>query len=358
MKINWYRHSVLAINFGVMSSLSTSYYFFNKTKHLSHASYTDYLFSKNAWLSFLITVCIYGANVGASILLDLLLNKINRKRKIPLSRMVRNILFFTNGLFVSIVSYYFFLSLFLWFFFQVPFQSFYTTEHLHLSDFLGVILVSFFIIMIVFVFSYNDQLRALELKNKEMEIALQKSQIAHMKEQLSPHFLFNNLNVLISTIQEDPIKAEQFARSFSKIYRYVLERLDNSSCSVGEEVAFIKDYIYLLNVRYDQAIDFLIDDEVTNWGEVQIPTLSLQLLIENVVKHNAIPSEGKITVTLKVEKEHLVMENQKYSKPKQEYSTGVGLSNLSRRCQLLFKREIEIKDLIASFSVSIPLQKK
>lgn len=358
MKINWYRHLALAINFGVMSSLSTSYYYFNKGKHLTQASFSDYIFSKNALLSFLITMCIYGTNVATSLLLSFYLDKREQKTQVPLSRKVRNILFFSNGLVVSIVSYYFFLSVLLWFFYKVPFQSFYAGENLHFSDFLGVVLISFFIIMIVFVFSYHDQLRVLEIKNKEMEIALQKSQIAHMKEQLSPHFLFNNLNVLISTIQEDPVKAEQFARSFSKIYRYVLERLDYASCALEEEVAFIQDYVYLLNVRYDQAVDFKISDEVAQWGATQIPTLSLQLLIENVIKHNAIPSEGKIAVTLSVVDGNLVMSNEKYAKPKSEDSTGLGLQNLSNRCQLLFHKKVEIEEIANHFTVRIPLHSK
>ncbi|MDM1043872.1 histidine kinase [Myroides sp. 1354] len=355
MKINWYRHLILAVNFGIVSSLSTSYYFYTKTKQVTEASFSDYLFSKNAMLSFLITLSIYGANVLTSLLLSYFLDRREQKTQVPLSRKLRNILFFANGLCVSVLSYYFFLSVLLWIFYQMPFQSFYSGKNLHLSDFLGVLLISFFIIMIVFVFSYNDQLRVLELKNKEMEIALQKSQIAHMKEQLSPHFLFNNLNVLISTIQEDPVKAEQFARSFSKIYRYVLERLDDSSCALAEEVAFIRDYIYLLNVRYDQAIDFQIDDAITPWEEVQIPTLSLQLLIENVVKHNTIPSQGKLVVVLSVEDGNLVMRNEKYGKPKLEYSTKLGLKNLSKRCQLLLQKEIEIEDEVDYFSVKIPL---
>ncbi|MGG5575806.1 histidine kinase [Myroides sp. C15-4] len=70
------------------------------------------------------------------------------------------------------------------------------------------------------------------------------SMLVAQEIQLSPHFLFNNLNVLISTIQEDPEKSEQFARSFSKIYRYVLARLDESSCVLSDELAFIQDYLW------------------------------------------------------------------------------------------------------------------
>lgn len=358
MCVNWYRHITLAVSFGVVSSMSTSYYYFNKARHVTDFSYVDYLFSKNALLSFLITLLIYGANVATTLLLNFMLNKRDQKAKIPLRRNLRNIVFFANGLLVSIFSYYFFLSVLLWAFYDVSFSSFYSGRNLHLADLLGVVLISFFIILIVFVFSYNDQVRLLELKNKEMEIALQKTQIAHMKEQLSPHFLFNNLNVLISTIQEDSAKAEQFARSFSKIYRYVLERLDDTSCALADELLFIKDYVYLLNVRYDNAIDFHIDKEVMQNSEVQVPTLSLQLLIENVVKHNTIPSEGKLRIELKMEGDYLVLWNEKSGKPNQVYSSGVGLQNLSKRCQLLVKKEIEIQDVTDGFSVKIPLYSK
>ncbi|MDR2223470.1 MAG: histidine kinase [Flavobacteriaceae bacterium] len=351
MVVNWRRHISLATAFALVSSLVVTYFYFTNRDIGIGEMLSSGRYWKNVVFSFLLSILIYGANLMANTLLCLIMDKRDEKAKVPLSRKFRNVAYFVNGLITSIVSYYILLNFFLWLFFDVPFKW----ESLQISNFISVTIISLFILLVVFVFSYNDQLRLLELKNKEMEIALQKSQIESMKEQLSPHFLFNNMNVLISTIQEDPVKAEQFARSFSKIYRYVLEKLDYTSCTLSDELAFIKDYVYLLNVRYDNAIDFKITDEVMKYADVQLPTLSLQILIENVVKHNVIPSDGKIKVVLRIEEEGLVLWNERCAKPKQVYSSGVGLQNLSKRSLLLFNKDIEVKDLEDSFSVKIPL---
>lgn len=351
MVVNWRRHITLSTAFAVVSSLIVTYFYFTNRDIGIGEMLSSGRYWKNVVFSFLLSILIYGANLVANTLLCLVLDKRDVKVGVPLSRKFRNVAYFINGLFTSIVSYYILLNLLLWLFFGVPIKW----ESLQISNFLSVTVISLFILLVVFVLSYHDQLRLLEIKNKEMEIALQKSQIESMKEQLSPHFLFNNLNVLISTIQEDPVKAEQFARSFSKIYRYVLEKLDHTSCALSDELAFIKDYVYLLNVRYDNAIDFEISDEVEKYVDIPLPTLSLQILIENVVKHNTIPSEGKIKVLLKIEEEGLVLWNERCAKPKQVDSAGVGLQNLSKRSQLLFKQEIEIRDSEDSFSVRIPL---
>lgn len=351
MVVNWRRHITLSTAFAVVSSLIVTYFYFTNRDIGIGEMLSSGRYWKNVVFSFLLSILIYGANLVANTLLCLVLDKRDAKVGVPLSRKFRNVAYFINGLITSIVSYYILLNLLLWLFFGVPIKW----ESLQINNFLSVTVISLFILLVVFVLSYHDQLRLLEIKNKEMEIALQKSQIESMKEQLSPHFLFNNLNVLISTIQEDPVKAEQFARSFSKIYRYVLEKLDHTSCALGDELAFIKDYVYLLNVRYDNAIDFEISDEVEKYVDVPLPTLSLQILIENVVKHNTIPSEGKIKVLLKIEEEGLVLWNERCAKPKQVDSSGVGLQNLSKRSKLLFKEDIEIRDLAESFSVRIPL---
>lgn len=358
MAVKWRRHVVLACSIGVLTGLAISYYSFQD----SGMSFLDLIlnqrFVKNTFFSFVLSVLIYAANLISTLSMERVLAKLNEKYEISLRKLSRNIIFFVNGVLTSVVSYYVFLSILLNLFYNISFASFLNGSHMRFSNLIAIIMISMFVLLIVFVFSYNDQLRQLEIKNKEMEIALQKSQIESMKEQLSPHFLFNNMNVLISTIQEDPVKAEQFARSFSKIYRYVLEQLDNTVCSISDELSFIKDYVYLLNVRYDNAIDFVISDEVYNYQEELIPTLSLQVLIENVVKHNVIPSEGKIKIVLEIQNNGLLLWNEKRVKHRKEFSSKVGLKNLSQRTRLLFHQDIIIKNLEKSFSVNIPFNRQ
>ena len=357
MEINWRRHIVLACSIAILTGLTISYYSFQNSGMTFGELWVNARFIKNTFFSFVLSVLIYAANLATSLSVSRLMDIRDRKTGVVMTKTLRNSVYFINGVITSIVSYYLFLATLLNLFYGIAFSDFSKGQHLNLGNFIGVVLLSVFMLLVVFAFAYHDQLRGLEIKNNEMEIALQKSQIESMREQLSPHFLFNNLNVLISTIQEDPVKAEQFARSFSKIYRYVLEKLDYTTCALTDELAFIEDYVYLLNVRYDNAIDFEIADEVWRYADVQLPTLSLQVLIENVVKHNTIPSEGKIRVVLKIEEGGLVLWNERCVKPKQVDSSGVGLENLSRRCMLLCKEDINIKDLATSFSVRIPLFK-
>ncbi|MGG5614691.1 sensor histidine kinase [Myroides odoratimimus] len=355
MNINWRRHIVLACSISVLISLVISYFTFRNSELSLGELLINYRFLKNTFLSFVLSMLIYAANVLTSAWVCRVMDKRDAKNEIAMSKITRNAVFFVNGIMTSIVSYYLFLALLLNLFYSLSFKAFFLGQHLSFGNFLGALLLSTFILLIVFTFAYHDELRLLELKNREMEIELQKSQIEGMKEQLSPHFLFNNMNVLISTIQEDPVKAEQFARSFSKIYRYVLEKLDYPLCNLSDEVSFIRDYVYLLNVRYDNAIAFSISEEVMKYDDVEVPTLSLQLLIENIVKHNVIPSEGSIRVELRIEEGGLVLWNEKYAKPKEVYSSGLGLQNLSKRNKLMLKQDIEISDLEDSFSVRIPL---
>ncbi|WP_010250578.1 sensor histidine kinase [Myroides injenensis] len=358
MAVKWRRHIILACSIGVLTGLAISYYSFQDSGMSFLELMISSVFLKNTFFSFVLSVLIYAANLFSTLLMEGILDKLNVRYELSLSKLSKNAIFFINGVVTSAISYYLFLSILLNWFYNISYATFFNGDYMRLGNFIAIVMISVFVLLIVFLFGYNDRLRLLEIKNKEMEIALQRSQIESMKEQLSPHFLFNNMNVLISTIQEDPIKAERFARSFSKIYRYVLEKLDYTMCSVLDELTFIKDYVYLLNVRYDNAIDFEIADEVYNYLEEQIPPLSLQVLIENVIKHNIIPSEGKIKVVLEIQNDGLLLWNEKRIKSRKEFSSKVGLKNLSQRYSLLFHQDIIINDLENSFSVNIPFNRK
>ncbi|MHC5310099.1 sensor histidine kinase [Myroides sp. LJL116] len=351
MPINWYRHVFLAITFGIITSLLVSCLFYSSQVESIIQLVEIKGFWRDLFYSFFLFLCIYATNLVASTLVSKCIRVREHKIKQTLNRKWRSTLFFSTGLIVSVVSYYLFRFLFLKYFYKVPIEGF----SIGLENILVITLVSFFILLVVFNFYYADQLKALELKNKENEIALQQSYIESMKKQLSPHFLFNNLNVLISTIQEDPVKAEQFARAFSKIYRYVLLKIDQNDCLVKDELIFLQDYIYLLNVRYDNAIDFVITPEVKAIAQHKIVTLALQLLIENVVKHNAIPTNGKIKVVLDVKQDYIVLSNEKLPKPKAIDSQGFGLANLAKRSFLLSQKDILIEDTLDTFSVSVPV---
>lgn len=211
----------------------------------------------------------------------------------------------------------------------------------------------------MFAFTSYVKLKNLAIRNEQIEVALRKAEIASLKEQISPHFLFNNLNVLIGTIQEDPPKAEQFVRSFIAIYRYVLEQIDSGRAKVEDEMRFVRAYMYLINVRYESAIDLKIDERVEAWYSCEIVSLSMQVLVENIVKHNAIPPHQKLLVKVEVENgEFLVISNEKFFKNQSVYSTRLGLKNLNTRYQLESGKNIVIEETAEEYKVKLPILKK
>ena len=118
-----------------------------------------------------------------------------------------------------------------------------------------------------------------------------------LKNQLDPHFLFNSLNVLSSLIEENPDNAQKFTTSLSKVYRYVLEQKNKDLVTVDEELAFAKTYMSLLKMRFEDSIVFEIPDQASNPDSKVVP-LSLQLLLENAVKHNMVTSTKPLHIKI------------------------------------------------------------
>ena len=175
-----------------------------------------------------------------------------------------------------------------------------------------------------------------------------------LKNQLDPHFLFNSLNVLTSLIGENPNQAEKFTTKLSKVYRYVLEQRNKDLVPISEELTFAKTYMQLLAMRFEDAIEFNISDSVSD-NELKIVPLSLQLLLENAVKHNVVSSSKPLVVSIYEDNNHLIIENNINPKEAIGKSTKVGLQNIADRYGLLTERPIKIENNNTTFKVSLPL---
>ena len=155
-------------------------------------------------------------------------------------------------------------------------------------------------------------------------------QYSALTSQLNPHFLFNSLNALSSLIPVDPEKAVEFNQKFSRIYRYVLEVKDKEIVKLAEELEFLKNYFFLQEIRYGSNIS--LDIRIgTEKMEDYLPPLSLQLLLENAIKHNEISVANPLKIVIYNEGEILVLENNYQPKEDKEKSTGMGLVNLKER---------------------------
>jgi two-component system, LytTR family, sensor kinase len=189
-----------------------------------------------------------------------------------------------------------------------------------------------------------------ELLKRESLLA----QLNALKTQVNPHFLFNNLNTLCSIIPDQPKQAVEFVQELSKVYRHLLEVKDETSIFVKEELDVLKAYAFLLETRFGNNL--VIDINVSQaYLQYKIVPLSLQLLMENAIKHNIVSKEKPLKIDVYVKDEQLVVSNNLQKKNQQHDSTGIGLNNIRNRYTLLTNQPIEVIESADSFTVAIPL---
>ena len=193
-----------------------------------------------------------------------------------------------------------------------------------------------------------------ESTKQEIVAKTETAKFESLKNQLDPHFLFNSLNVLTSLIGENPAQAEKFTTKLSKVYRYVLEQRNKDLVPVEEELKFAKTYMQLLEMRFEDAVKFNIPDSISN-DELKIVPLSLQLLLENAVKHNVVSSSKPLTVHIYEEDTYLIIENNVNPKDAIGKSTKVGLQNIADRYGLITQKGVKIENNNKIFKVSLPL---
>lgn len=183
------------------------------------------------------------------------------------------------------------------------------------------------------------------------------AQFDALKNQLDPHFLFNSLNVLSSLIDENPRQAQKFTSGLSKVYRYVLEQKNKELVTVDEEFTFAKTYMSLLKMRFEDSIIFEVPERASN-PESRVVPLSLQLLLENAVKHNMVTPSKPLHIKIYEDRGNLIIQNNLQEKQIVKKSSGVGLNNIRQRYDLLTQREVYINKTTSDFQVAIPMLTK
>jgi two-component system LytT family sensor kinase len=180
------------------------------------------------------------------------------------------------------------------------------------------------------------------------------AQFESLKNQLDPHFLFNSLNVLSSLIDENPNQAQRFTASMSKIYRYVLEQKDKELVTVEEELQFARTYCDLLKTRFEDSVSFEFNVKQNDLKGFVVP-LSLQLLLENCIKHNFATSTKPLHIKIYSENGNLFIENNLQQREQAKESAGIGLANIVQRYSLLTKQNVFIEKSSVFFKVKIPI---
>lgn len=195
----------------------------------------------------------------------------------------------------------------------------------------------------------ENALRATNLEKEKSQVKFD-----NLKNQLNPHFLFNSLTSLDSLIQENPPLAREFLQQLSKVFRYVLKHKEKGLVNLETELNFIKNYVALLKTRFGDAlmVNFNISQEVL---DQQIAPVTLQILIENAIKHNIINEANPLVINLVNQENYLLVENNIQKKKQVETSNGQGLSNLESLYSFLSENKLEIREANRVFSVKIPL---
>jgi two-component system LytT family sensor kinase len=212
------------------------------------------------------------------------------------------------------------------------------------------------VIIFHFIYYYNKYQQN-RIKEQKVIAGTASAKFDALKNQLDPHFLFNSLNVLTSLIEENPENAQKFTTSLSKVYRYVLEQKNKELVFVDEELAFAKTYMSLLKMRFEDSIIFDIPDKANN-PESKVVPLSLQLLLENAVKHNTVTATKPLHIKIYEDGDSLVVENNLQPKQIVKKSSGVGLNNIMQRYELLTDKKIHITKEANRFAVTIPMLTK
>ncbi|SOC79612.1 Histidine kinase [Salinimicrobium sediminis] len=197
----------------------------------------------------------------------------------------------------------------------------------------------------------KEMLRAARLQKENFQAQLQS-----LKSQVSPHFLFNSLNVLRSLIPQNPERASDFTERLSDLYRAFLENSDQQLIPLKKELEVVNSYIFLLETRFGSAVKFALDIPA-EVEQLQIPPGALQMLIENAIKHNGSTRKKPLSIEITVEEDYLCVQNNLQPRLDHVSSTNTGLENIRRRYDYFSDKEVKIQNSKEKFKVKLPLLK-
>ena len=179
-----------------------------------------------------------------------------------------------------------------------------------------------------------------------------------LRNQVNPHFLFNSFNTLISTIEDNPKMAVEYVEQLSDFFRNIVTYRDRDIISLLEELSLLQTYVFLQQKRYGDSLVLQLNIPEHVATENFIPPLTLQLLVENAIKHNAVSKESALTVHIHISGEQLVVQNNINPKQHKDNSSGMGLHNIISRYNILTSKQVQVNSNASNFTVTLPLIKK
>lgn len=201
---------------------------------------------------------------------------------------------------------------------------------------------------------WKNKLREEFIRAEQLQKENFRAQFESLKSQIDPHFLFNSLNILGALIYKDPGKAVQFVRQLSKVYRIVLDSNRKQVVPLRTELELVEAYVFLLKTRFGDQLDIQIDVPLGKM-EYELPPTTVQMLVENAVKHNGYTSEEPLTIKVFIEGQYLVVVNNLQPRLEKAESSKVGLENILNRYSYLSDKQVEVMPTENEFIVKLPL---
>lgn len=215
--------------------------------------------------------------------------------------------------------------------------------------------INLFLNCIHAIFYLLNQYRKKELEAEELRRISAMASLQAIRNQVNPHFLFNNLNVLSTLVMQKNEEANTFIEKFSAVYRYILKNQDTELIILKSELDFIHPYIFLLEKRFGNGLQVSIDVPEEYEGMYIVP-VALQMLVENAIKHNIVSAKRPLHVMITVNDEGLlVVKNNLQLRENREASEQIGLQNINKRLKIVAGKEIRVERDTESFAVAIPL---
>ena len=291
-------------------------------------------FSLNYAISFPFMLLSVVLNCGIAVMMR---KSIFRKRNVAMKMTIEGILaIFVAGILVVVGNLPF-----------MPDITGYVLTVSFLKSVAAATLINIFILAAV-----ESLIQAIVSRNLQNENAV--LQYRQLKSQINPHFLFNSLNVLIGLINKDQDIAAKYTKKLSAVYRYVLTQDMQNTVTIKEEMEFIDNYISILKIRFNEGLEFRFDIKPVDLFK-SVPPMSLQLLIENAVKHNAVLPQEPLVISISTDEKHLCVSNNIMPRMSHSEGTGIGLNNLSKKYSILAGTDISVLKNTDTFTVKLPL---
>ena len=223
------------------------------------------------------------------------------------------------------------------------------------QDFLRGMLIGTTVIVFNMMYHGGKQKQVLEQQLAQLNQEITQSKYNSLKSQISPHFLFNSLNTLTSLMYQDRDLASDFVSRLASCYRYILDNRDQDVIGLDKELTFLDSFMFMMQVRHDDALEIKTDIQI-NSASVLVPTLSLQMLVENALKHNQYSPEKKLHISVYTKgSQRLVVRNNLQERTDKESSTGLGLQNIKNRYKFYTQQEVVVEQRDGYFAVELPL---